>query len=107
MLDLGAAECWQQAHRASGGPLQYLSGDRLEPQDGGQQRIPIVGVAFDNPVQHELLRASRVRAGMSRGYPTASVRRFSAKTWSCSGNSSPTSEMLPSFRTRSVRTTRS
>jgi ABC-type uncharacterized transport system substrate-binding protein len=64
------------------------------------ETIPIVGISFDNPVQSGSSRASRGRAGMSQGCLTARVRRFSAKTSSCSGNSSPSYDVSPYFRTR-------
>ena len=67
--------------------------------------IPIVGISFDNPVQHGLIASLAHPEAMSQDYPTVSAQKFSAKTWSCSGNFSQISDTLPCFRTQLVQTT--
>ena len=52
-------------------------------------------------------RASRARAGTSRGCPSASARKLSAKGLSCSRRPSPRSAAWRSSRTRPIRPTRS
>ena len=70
------------------------------------ETIPIVGISLTIRFSTGSSRAWRVRAGISQDYPTASVRKFSAKTWSCLRNLFRRSDMLPSFRTLTVQTTR-
>lgn len=67
--------------------------------------IPIVGISFDNPVQHGLIASLAHPGGNVTGLSYSVGQKFSAKTWSCSGNFSQISDTLPCFRTQLVQTT--